>query len=663
MNDKSKYLDMFIEEANDIFNDINESLAAMEGGGDKDEEINSLFRGFHSVKGMAASLNLRDIQIVSHKLEDLLHQMRDGTISFSDDLAKLLYKGTATLEKMVVLAEEGDSEKIEYDDLLKEIIGAMKTVKEDSPAPPIRPGIKGLPEELPQSGLAELTRTGKKVFHIEVTVSPDSVSPVARAYLITEELKENSDKLVGIPNQDEQEGWDYGKPIQIFIAADSSTEEIERILKSSIEIEKFSVDEIEVQPASRNGDQEKLCQRESAQEDGKGVIPKYRKPGAVKVETPVLDSLIDIVGEMFIQDNQLLDITKVLKAPDATKSINGLQKLVRKLYKEVMELRLVPITVLSGIIPRVTRELLSNTDKKVEFEVQGVDVRLDRSIVEKLGDPIIHIVRNSLDHGIESPNERRESGKPEKGKLVFSALREKGVITIKISDDGRGLNLEKIKEKVIANGMASREELDGKTDSEIYDYILEPGFSTAEKVTDISGRGVGMDIVRNVVVNLGGKLLVESSRGQGSTFTMHVPLTMAIINTFRININDDIYAIPVGKVIHAIELPRKEMTIENGKMSIEYLEETVPVFDLKAILEYENVDFGDKVVVPILIVETGFKKAGLIVDSFIAGYETVIKPLRPPLEKMEMYTGATISEKGDIILILDTERLLKGVAF
>ncbi len=661
MGDKSKYLDMFIEEACDLCNGINDSLAAMEGGADKEEEINSLFRGFHSIKGMAASLNLRDIQIVSHKLEDLLHQMRDGTISFSDELAKLLYKGAATLEKMVMLAEEGNSEKIEYDDLLKEIIGVMKTVKEDSPASPIQPGIKGFPKELPQSDLAELTQIDKKVFHIELTVSPDSVSPVARAYLITEELKENSDKLVGIPNQDEQEGWDYSKPLQIFIAVDSSKEEIEGILKSSLELEKFSVNEIEVQPASRNGDHEILCQRDSVQDDAKSVIPKYRKPGAVKVETPVLDSLIDIVGEMFIQDNQLLDITKVLKAPDATKSINGLQKMVRKLYKEVMELRLVPISVLSGIIPRVTRELLSNTDKKVEFEVQGEGVRLDRSIVEKLGDPLIHIVRNSLDHGIESPDERLESGKPEKGKLVFSASRETGVITIKISDDGRGLNLEKIKEKVIANGMATRDELDSKTDSEIYDYILLPGFSTAEKVTDISGRGVGMDIVRNVIVNLGGKLLVESVRGEGTTFTMHVPLTMAIINTFRININNDIYAIPVGKVIHAIELPHKDMNVENGKASIEYQDETIPVFNLKAILEYKNVDFSDKELVPILIVETGFKKAGLIVDSFIAGYETVVKPLRLPLEKMEMYTGATISEKGDIILILDTERLLKEV--
>lgn len=662
MNDKSKYMDMFIEEATELFNKMNDSLTVLEKSDDSEDAINSLFRGFHSIKGMAASLNLRDIQIVSHKLEDLLHELRSKTIDLSEEIANILYDGIGTLEKMLRIVEEGKDEKTGYEVLVGRILTVMQATRVGVSAPAILPEKKTLPADLSQADFAELARENKPVLHVELTISPDSVSPPARAYLIVEMLREESGMLKTFPGLDDIGEWDFSKPFKIYLATARSKSEVEGIVNSSIEVQKFSVDEIEVHPAARKYDSKRLYVRGSEHDEDKHTLPKYRKPGAVKVDTPVLDSFIDIVGEMFIQENQLLDIAKLLKAPKIIESINGLEKLVRKFYKEVMALRLVPVTLLSDMMPRVIRELTSNSGKKVDLEVHGGDIKLDRSIIEKLGDPVIHIIRNCLDHGLESSEERVEAGKPEKGKLTFTASRRKDVIIIEISDDGRGLNLEKIKERAIACGMAAQEEIDRMSVAEINNFIMVPGFSTAQQITDVSGRGVGMDIIKTAVENLGGKLSVTSVQGQGSAFIMEVPLTMAIINTFRIKLNDDIYAIPIGKVVRTIEIPRKDLEFDNNKMSFEYQEETVPVFNLRSMLEYNDADISGKKVIPILLVENDYKRVGFVVDSFVAGYETVVKPLGPPLEKIEIYTGATMSEKGEVILLLDIDRLLKGVA-
>jgi len=664
MVDLHKYKKMFIDGAGEYIVQANESLAVLEQDVYAREAVQDLFRSFHSIKGLAATMNYIDILELSHVLEDLLDGIRSDSIELTPERLNILYEGTDTIEKMVRIIEDGSGEQIDSNSLLDRLISFSSSKPEE--------GQKGFlssgPQEeaavsLSQPDLSALIKDDKPHYKIHITISNDSISPPARAYLILESFKEKTGVLKTIPSIEDIENGNIDREFEIYISSGLNREEIEAIIRSSVEIEAFSVVEIKVAQSGRTGDEQKLLTR-SPTEKNKGKNLKYRKPGAVKIETHVLDGLIDTVREMFIKKNQLKDIAGTLHSDEATESINQLEKLVQKLYHRSMTLRLVPISLLTDMLPRVTRELLLKSDKKIEIITEGTDITLDRSIVEKLGDPVIHLVRNIIDHGIETAGERIKAGKPEIGKLTFTASREKEFINIELSDDGRGFNAESIKEKAVSSGLATREELEKTDQTEIYNYVWHPGFSTAEKVTAVSGRGVGMDIVKSVVEGMGGRVSIKSTLTQGTVFQLQIPMTIAIIKTFRIKIDNDIYAVPLGRVVRAIEVPINELKKDAQGMHFYYREERIPVSELKSILKYSSHGLNGKKTVPVLIVDSGdHYKSGLTVDSFLTTYDTVVKSLGMPLERLNIFNGSTVSEKGDLILILDIDKLGPPIEF
>lgn len=660
MVDYSKYKKMFIDETLENISKINETISILEQNSNDQDAIQTLFRSFHSIKGMSASMSYRQVQEVSHKLEDLLDGLRNKKIECTKEVLDVLYDGTDVLEKMVILIEDDSKEKIDTSLLLNRLI-SISTLQPSpaeltSSSPPDK---KETSAELSQSDLTELSKGDKYGYKLSITISKESISPPARAYLLVESFKEKTKALKTLPPMKEIEEGNFEREFTVYLGTELTQAEIESIISSSVEIERFSVTKIEVAMAERSDEPKKLLTRSPAKED-KGKTVQHRKPGTVKVDTTVLDNLIDIVGEMFIQENQLQDLTRSLNSPATIESVNQLEKSIKKLYKEVMKLRLVPISLLTDMIPRIMRDVLRNSDKKVELDIKGKDIKLDRSIIEKLGDPVIHLIRNSLDHGIESPEERKESGKPESAKINFSVTREKDSIKIELSDDGRGLNSEKLKEKAIATGLATHETIKKADLAEIYNYIWQPGFSTAKQVTSVSGRGVGMDIVKNVIEGLSGKVSVTSNQGQGCKFQLQVPMTIAIIKTFRIKLDQDIYAIPIVKVLHTVKVKKNDLKKDSNRLYFYYRDEKIPVNNLKAILQYGSNGINGKKEVHVVIVEAGgYDKVGLIVDSFLSVYDTVVKPLGSPLERLEILSGATISEKGELILILDVDKILR----
>ena len=658
MINRSKYKKMFIDEALENIDLINNTLAAPSI--EEQSAIQTLFRAFHSIKGMAASMNYSQIQEVSHRLEDLLDGLRSQKIVYNKEILDVLYDASSILEKMVRVLEDDSDEKIDIVPLMNSLALASTNAPSGGADPSASPTPKKKEgsAELRQKDLAELSQEGNFKYKIQITISNDSISPPARAFLLLESLREKSAALKTNPDFGEIEKGKIGREFEVYLDTELAQAEIESLIRSSVEIEKCSVSTIEIASSERTGDPERLVKREPSTEE-KNTALRYRKPGAVKVDTPVLDRLINIVGQMFIQENLLRDIARRVKSPETVASVNELEKLVKKLYKEVMTIRMVPISLLTDIIPRVMHETLRNSPKRVELAVSGKQIKLDRSIIEKLGDPVIHLIRNCLDHGIEDPHERTQAGKSETAKLTFAATKEKDSIKIEISDDGRGLNPHKIKEKIIAGGFAKEGTIKKADLTEIYSYIWKPGFSTSQKVTSISGRGVGMDIVQNVVEGLGGKVLVTSTPGQGCAIHLQVPLTIAIIKTFRIRLDRDVYAIPIGRVLHTINVPKRNFNASDDEGAhFFYRKEKIPVKDLRTILQYEKKSLGNNKSIPVIVVEVGgYNKIGLIVDSFLNVFDTVVKSLAKPLERLEVFSGATISEKGEMILVLDVDKL------
>lgn len=643
----------------DHITEINDKLTELEEKQEDENVVFSLFRSFHSIKGMAASMNYDNIRDVSHKLEDLLDGLRSGKVSYSKEIANLLYDGAAIIERMVRAIEdnlEDQPNTTNFLNTLNLMLIQKEMPQQTSPAPPVKE--EPILKELSHEELKEISNYIDRKYKISVVISDDSISPPARAYLLIEMIKEKAQILATVPSMEDIENDRFERECDIFVISELSSDELEALVASSVEIEKFSVSEITVNEAERTNDDRQLFTREKSEPKEEEEPIRYRKPGAVKVDTPVLDGLINIVGEMFIQQNQLVELFNSVKMSKAVEGVNSFEKLVRKLYKEVMTLRLIPMAMLADMIPRVIRDITRDSGKKVELDIHGREIKVDRSIVEKLGDPFIHLIRNCIDHGIELPEERLKSGKPEIATITFVAGKEKDAINISVSDDGRGLNEQRIKEKALENGLVEPEELAKMSTEEIYNFIWHNGFSTSGEITSVSGRGVGMDIIKNVVDELGGKIRLESTPGGGTTFHFYIPLSLAIIRTFRIRLEKDIFAIPFSRIVRTIEIPSDELYNDTEGLYFIYREEEIRVRDLKKILKYTTNGLSGKAGIPILVIESNQNKYGLIVDAFLSGYETVVKPLGRPLDRLEFLSGATMSEKGELILILDVDKLL-----
>ncbi len=671
MIDPSKYKKMFIDETMEHISLVNDTVPGFEKDVHNIEAINVLFRSFHSIKGMAASMSYSHIQELSHKLEDLLDSLRQGTAYDSEDVINILYDGTELIEKMVRLIEEDSEEIPDSAALLKSISNLMaqnsgETGTDDQGMSRDNTDLSGPLSEAPENNnvvisgegdISEEEKSFRNHYKIEVTISEECVSAAARAYILTGMLVESGTIIESVPPMSDIEEGRVERELKIDFGTDLSTDDMDTLIGSVVEIEKYVITEIEPKEGRRTEDVRTPClvAREKVPDE---KILRYRKPGAVKVDTPVLDNLINIVGEMFIQENRLIEITRNNRMPETLETVNLIQKLIKRLYKEVMTLRLVPISLLTDMAPRIKREVLQGSEKKVNIEITGKEIKLDRSIVEKLGDPFMHLLRNSIDHGVESPEERIKAGKSEEGSIIIKTTREKDMISIDFTDDGKGLDRDIIKNKAVSCGLISAEEAELLEDDEIHSFIWHPGFSTAGEVTSLSGRGVGMDVVKNVVEELGGKIWVDSTKGQGCSFHMEIPMTIAIIRTFRIKLNDDIFAFPLNKIVRTIEIKDDELIKNEDGMHFFYRDEKINVYDLKDILQYSSNGVKSKESVAILIVESGRESLGVIVDSFIAGYETVVKPLGKPLERLEILSGTTVSEKGELILILDVDKII-----
>ncbi|MBI5185130.1 MAG: chemotaxis protein CheA [Nitrospinae bacterium] len=662
--DTSKYKGLFVEEASKNLQEMGESLDRLAGSPHEKEAIDALFRHAHSIKGMAASMGYDDISALSHKTEDLMEKVRNGKKEFTKNVFGLLFEVVDTLQTLVDMVASDSMDFPDCSSLIEKILAEGKieagTLSASLPVPPPVSRTGGFHEESAQEGQpGGSSDRGWKLFKIHVLVSSDAPSPAARAFLLIVELENLGTVKRTHPPREEIESGRSGmeNDFWLFLVSQAEREAVENIVQSSVELENFTIEEVLI---TRSQEKTKETREEFTREKDKKKttvpLPAYRKPASVKVDTPDLDNLVDIIGEMMVQERRLFDLLKETGSTELKNCHAELQRSIKRLHNQIMKLRMMPLAALIDMLPRAIRELQRGTGKEVDLKILGKNVRLDRAILEELGDPLLHLVRNSVDHGIESPEERKKIGKAPCGKLELTAWKEKDLAYIQIEDDGRGIDAKKVVEKAVEKGIISREKAESLSGQEALMLICAPGLSTADKVTDISGRGVGMDVVKTAIENMGGNIFIHSVPGRGTKFILKLPMTLAVAKTFLVRQGELLLAIPLSKLQFVAEVPLSSIKEENGKQFFIRRDERINIMELGSLLNLPPGSTNGRAYEPVVCVEIAGRKLGLVVDHLLTGMEAVIKPLGLPLSRLGFYSGVIVTGKGEMGLVLDLER-------
>jgi len=671
--DMSKYKDLFISEAREHVQGMSNCILILEKEPASEQSINELFRHAHSVKGMSASMGYNKISELSHRLEDMMDMVRKGQVSVSSGVTDILLEGVDALENMVAAVEKDDSlDEIDISMLLADIVTATKgqapAVKEqDNPEPVTAPEPergKEAEQKAPETSSPETAGVGQDPppadggdLVVRFEIASDSLVPAARAYLAVKKLDSLGRVHRTDPLVEEIKAGKYAGHVTVWMGG-VKKELIQGTLQSLAEMGQISVSE----PHSGQAEPQEAPDVIPRQHDD--VVAQPRKDTGttassaktVRISTALLDTFINLVGELIVTKSRLNDLLTGSGSRDVDQVLTRVDHLVSGLHSEVMKVRMMPLETVTQRLPRVVRDLARKRKKKVSLEIIGADIELDRAILEELGDPLIHILRNAVDHGLEEARERVAAGKDETGRIVLRAFRERDMVYVEIIDDGKGMDLGAIKAKAIEKGVISRDQARIISDEETVMLVCRPGFSTAKEVTDVSGRGVGMDVVQSTVDGLGGSLSIESQSGEGTTFTLRLPLTVAIVKMLLISLLDHVFAIPITRVARTIRVASEELNESQGRHYLTIDEELISVFDLGELLKIEGRKEG-RPVFNVVLVEATNRTVGLVVDSVVGQVDIVVKPLCYPIQYLKRFSGMTVLGDGRIVPILDLGNL------
>jgi len=528
--------------------------------------------------------------------------------------------------------------------------------------------VQTLGGETVASGEGAKVEGGEKKYEVIVYLQKDAPLKGVRSYLVLQDLQK-----VGLVEKTEPNAIDIqngelidGYYFKVILKTNLSKEDIVKIVTKHPDVESVDVREAgEGAPAQAQPKEEKKETKKETKAEKKTKkasktpvkTPKVKISKIIKVDVSHLDRLMNLVGELVITKGRLEQIAERLGDRELLETLSTLSRLLTELQDEIMEMRLTPVAEVFNKFPRMVRELARKMGKEVEFIIEGADIEVDRTILDKLGDVLVHLLRNAIDHGIEPPEEREKLGKPRAGRLELIARRERSHVEIIVRDDGRGIDPEKIKKKAIEKGLITPEQAAEMSDEEAINLIFLPGFSTKDQVTDVSGRGVGMDVVKEVVKSLNGSIAVYSEVGKGTTFVLKLPVSMAIIQALLIKVQDEVYAVPINNILESIEIKRENLKSIGGKEVIVLRGEIIPVIMLHELFGLPMPELEE---FPALVVDLGAQKVAIGVDELLHKKDIVIKSLGKMLSHISGFAGATILGDGSVVLIIEINGLLGG---
>ncbi|MBP9000606.1 MAG: chemotaxis protein CheA [Lachnospiraceae bacterium] len=692
--DVSQYLEIFIDETKEHLQNLNTQILDLEQSPDDMDTVNEIFRAAHSLKGMAGTMGYKRMQTLTHDMENVFSKVRDGALKVNSSIIDTIFQCLDALEEYLdniqSSADEGTNDN---ENIIKALNGFLngesaEPKAEEKKTEPQAPNtenaetpvmsadgnpddkwksIKFSEEQLHVMGTAK--GKGLNVVGVTVFVQESCILKAARAFLVFKTLEELGEVIISVPSAQDIEDERFELDFSMIIITEKTVDDVIKACKGVSEIAKVSGGAVDV-PAIAEEEKEsetelQVSENKAPQADNGGntKAPAEKKPvvnRTVRVDIEKLDVLMNLVSELIIAKNSL--VSAATSTGSATNEINEhieyLENVTTNLHESVMKVRMVPIESVVNKFPRMIRDLQKKLGKKMELYMSGEETELDRTVVDEIGDPIMHLLRNSADHGIESDvNLRIQRGKPEAGSIYLDAYQDGNNVVIEVKDDGNGIDVNAVRNKAIERGTITSEQADSMTDQEIINLLFLPSFSTAKVVSDISGRGVGLDVVKSKIESLSGEVEVKSTLGVGSTWTIRLPLTLAIIQTLMVIVGGEKYAIPLSNIQTIESIRPDEVSTVQTKEVITLRGNIIPLIRLNEVLGCESTkDPNEELVV--VIVKKGDKMAGLVIDTLTGQQEIVIKSLGKYINKSKLISGATILGNGEVALIIDPNALI-----
>lgn len=655
--DMSRYLDAFLEESLEYLQNLNEYILELEKNPEDKETINAIFRVAHTLKGMSGSMGFTDMGELTHNMENIFDKFKNGELSVTTEVINALFKCLDTLEKMVDNIQNGSDEKVDTSELilmLKKLENNdVEEVQAEEPNPVMTKGDDEL-NEYEKDIVKEAIQRDYNVYKVYVELYKDTLLKSARSYLVYKTLEEAGEIIKAVPSIEDLEQEKFENFFVIYIISKNQPDDVKKAVEAISEIQRVEISKIEVES---NAAKTEKGEDKAASEKGENQNGNHEEKGTRKVHQSVrvdldrLDSFMNLVGELVIHRTRLEQLSGVHKLTDLHETLEQVGRITSDLQELVMKIRMLPVERVFNRFPRMVRDLAQELNKDIDLIIEGEDTELDRTVIDEIGEPLVHLIRNAADHGLETPDERMKKGKNSKGVIKLVAYQEGNKAVIKVSDDGKGLNIDKIKKKSQAAGI----DIDGMSDSDIKNLIFMSGFSTSDQVTDVSGRGVGMDVVKTKISSLGGTIDVISEVDKGTTILIRLPLTLSIIQTLLVKIAEETFAISLGFIDRVININVNDIKQTNNREVIIYRDNVIPLI---RVAEKLNINEGENDNKFVVIVKVGERNVGLLVDSLLGQQEIVIKPLGKIMQSLKEYVGATILGDGLVTLILDVAALV-----
>ena len=705
--DVSQYLEIFLDETNEHLQNLNTQILSLEQDPENMDTINEIFRAAHSLKGMAGTMGYKRMQTLTHDMENVFSEVRNGNIKVNAGMIDVLFQCLDALEEYNTnIRESSDEGQNDNEPLIKQLNAILKGENVDDGAAEAAPAAAAPKEEKApaaeestegkkwlsiklnesqQTVLKEAAKQGKKVYGLTVKVQESCILKAARAFLVFKAIEETSEIIVSEPSTQDIEDEKFELDFSLIIISDAELDTIVTAAKNVSEIEDViggvmdmdavatpSVTAAPEEAVTAAPEETTVAAAAPAAEEhpapaAASPAPAAKKPAAnkpvvnrtVRVDIEKLDTLMNLVSELIIAKNSLVSASTMAgtSSPAVNEQIEYLESVTTSLHESVMKVRMVPIESTVNKFPRMVRDLQKKLGKKMELYMTGEDTELDRTVVDQIGDPLMHLLRNSADHGLESAEVRKERGKPEVGSIFLDAYQDGNNVVIEVRDDGNGIDTEAVKQKAIERGVITPEQGENMSEKEIINLLFNAGFSTAKVVSDVSGRGVGLDVVKSMIESLSGEVEVKSKLGEGSSWIIRLPLTLAIIQALMVDIGNEKYAISLGSIQTIEDISPADVKLVQAKEVIQLRDLVIPLVRLNEILDIESKkDPKDNLVV--VIVKKGDKLAGLVVDELIGQQEIVIKSLGKYINKCKIISGATVLGDGEVALILDANALI-----
>lgn len=653
--DTNDYMQLFIEESQEHLQALNDNLLDLEKHSGDLDIVNTIFRSAHTLKGMAGAMHFDQMAHLTHEMESSLDQLRSGKLRVTEEVVNVLFESLDVLQRQLdqILAS-GSDEGID----VTATVAHIRTLDRgaDDAGSPGEAEAAGASQRgaaaasgihLSDATLDAIHRameSDRRVFTVQVVVDPESPMPSVRGFMVKRAYEETGEVLMSDPADPASDEFDG--TLKLVVACDMAAEEVRQTGFSVLEIAEVSVHPFEL------GTSEAAASLAVETSKSPGSVPRHTQTKSVRVDVDRLDTLMNLYSEFVIDKTRLEQLSRSSQDVELSETVQHLSRVGGDLQDIIMKIRMIPLETVFNRFPRMVRDLSKALNKKVNFEISGADTEIDRVLADEIADPLVHILRNSMDHGLETPDDRNRSGKDETGTVRLSAYHAGNHVFIEIADDGRGIDRDKVLRKAIEQGMVPASDAELLTDEQIYQFLFQSGFSTADEVSDISGRGVGLDAVQSKIQSLSGEVFVKSTPGQGSTFVIRLPLTVSILSAMLVEVGAETFAIPTSSILYMDKLQPATVNTVQGKPMWDYRGKLIPIVYLKDLLRVPN--SSEQQAVRVAVLSRGDKLLALGVDDFIGQQEVVLKSLGTYLQgTTEGISGATILGDGQVALIVD----------